>query len=94
MVNAKCETRSVVAVLLHMSGSILRPYDKPYDIHERLFLFACDIVKTAQFLQQQGPIGEAVSYQILAAGVSTGANAQEGEERRAQTTSLRKCESR
>jgi four helix bundle protein len=62
-----------------MGASSPPPHDKPFDIHERLLLFACDIVKTAQFLQQQGPIGQAVSYQILSAGVSTGANAQEGD---------------
>ena len=62
-----------------MGASITPPLDKPYDIHERLLLFACDIVRTAQFLQQRGPIGRAVSYQILAAGVSTGANAEEGD---------------
>jgi len=62
-----------------MGSSITPPHDKPFDVHERLLIFACDIVRTAQFLQRQGPIGRAVSYQILSAGVSTGANAEEGD---------------
>jgi four helix bundle protein len=52
---------------------------KPYDIHERLLLFACDIVRTAQFLHSQGPIGRELSYQVLSAGTSVGANAEEGD---------------
>ena len=52
---------------------------KPYDIHERLLLFACDIVKAAQFLHGQGPIGFELSYQVLSAGTSVGANAEEAD---------------
>ena len=55
------------------------PSGKPYDIHERLLVFACDIVKTAQFLHTRGPIGRELSYQILSAGTSTGANAEESD---------------
>ena len=52
---------------------------KPFDIRERLVDFACDIVQAAQFLHTRGPIGRALSFQILAAGTSVGANAQEAE---------------
>jgi four helix bundle protein len=52
---------------------------KPFDIHERLFLFACDIVEAAQFLHDQGGIARALSYQLLACGTSAGANAEEGD---------------
>jgi four helix bundle protein len=52
---------------------------KPFDIRERLVDFACDIVRAAQFLHTRGPIGRALSYQILAAGTSVGANAHEAE---------------
>jgi four helix bundle protein len=55
------------------------PNGKPYDIHERLLLFACDIVRTAQFLHTRGPIGRELSYQILSAGTSAGANAEESD---------------
>lgn len=52
---------------------------KPYDIRERLLLFACEIVRAVQFLHKQGPVARALSYQLLAAGTSAGANAEEGE---------------
>ena len=52
---------------------------KPFDIRERLVDFACEIVRAAQFLHTRGPIGRALSFQILAAGTSVGANAQEAE---------------
>jgi four helix bundle protein len=53
--------------------------EKPYDIHERLFVFACEVVKAAQFLHTRGPIARALSYQILSASISVGANAAEGD---------------
>jgi four helix bundle protein len=52
---------------------------KPFDIRERLLLFACDVVRAAQFLHTRGPIGRALSYQLLAAGTSVGANAEEAD---------------
>jgi len=55
------------------------PSGKPYDLHERLLLFACDIVTAVQFLHRRGPIGRAVSYQLLAAGTSVGANYEEAD---------------
>jgi four helix bundle protein len=53
--------------------------DKPYDIHERLLIFACDIVRAVEFLQSYSPVGRALSYQLLSAGVSVGANAAESD---------------
>jgi len=50
---------------------------RPFDIRQRLLEFACDIVQAAQFLHTRGPIGRALSYQLLAAGTSIGANLQE-----------------
>lgn len=52
---------------------------KPLDIRERLLVFGCDIVRAAQFLHLHGPIGRALSYQILPAGTSVGANAHEAD---------------
>lgn len=52
---------------------------KPYDIRERLLLFACEVVRASQFLQSQGPIARALSYQLLAAGTSVGSNAEEAD---------------
>lgn len=62
-----------------MEDQILTPSGKPYDIHERLLLFACDIVKAAQFLHKLGGIERAFSYQLLAAGTSAGSNAEEAD---------------
>ena len=51
----------------------------PFDIRERVVEFGCDIVRAAQFLHTRGPISRALSYQILAAGTSIGANVQEAD---------------
>jgi four helix bundle protein len=53
--------------------------EKPYDIHERLLLFACELVKAVQFLHTRGAIASALSSQILSAGMSIGANAAEAD---------------
>jgi four helix bundle protein len=52
---------------------------KPFDLHERLLLFACDVVRAVEFLHKHGPIGRALSYQILAAGTSVGSNYEESD---------------
>jgi four helix bundle protein len=66
-------------VCIHMEQTKLTSSGKPFDIHERLLLFACDIVKVTQFLHTRGAIGRALSYQILAAGTSVGSNAEEAD---------------
>ena len=55
------------------------PSGKPYDLHERLLLFACDIVRAVQFLHSRGAVARAFSYQLLAAGTSVGANYEESD---------------
>jgi len=57
----------------------LTPSGKPFDIHERLLLFACDIVRVTEFLHTRGAIGRRLSFQILDAGTSIGSNAEEGD---------------
>ena len=52
---------------------------KPYDLHERLLVFACDIIGAVEFLHRRGPIGRELSYQLLAAGTSVGANYEESD---------------
>jgi four helix bundle protein len=54
--------------------------DKPYDLRERLFNFACVITRMAQFLHTRGPIGVAVCAQILKCGTSAGANYEESDD--------------
>ena len=82
MLNAECSMPNATlacCVCLYMSTIDRQPSGKPYDIHERLLDFACDIVRTAQFLHDRGPIARALSYQLLSAGTSAGANAAEGD---------------
>lgn len=56
------------------------PNGKPYDIRERLFLFACDVVRIAQKLHTRGPIAGALSIQVVQAAVSAAANAEEADD--------------
>jgi four helix bundle protein len=55
------------------------PSGKPFDIHERLLLFACDVVGAAEHLYCRGGIARALSFQLLAAGTSAGSNAEESD---------------
>lgn len=54
--------------------------ERPYDLRERLFLFACIIVRLAQFLHTRGPIAAALSHQVLRSGTSAGANYEEADD--------------
>jgi four helix bundle protein len=51
--------------------------DKPYDLRERLFKFACVIIRLAKFLHTRGPIAVALCAQLLKCGTSAGANYEE-----------------
>ena len=53
---------------------------KPYDLRERLFEFACVILRVVQYLHTCGPIGVAVSDQLLRCGTSAGANYEEADD--------------
>jgi len=53
---------------------------KPWDIRERLFLFACAITRLATFLHTQGPVAEAFAAQVLRSGTSAGANYEEADD--------------
>jgi four helix bundle protein len=63
---------------------------KPYDLRERLFLFACVITRLAQFLHTQGPVAIALSYQVLKSGTSAGANYEEADDGSSARDSLAK----
>jgi four helix bundle protein len=52
---------------------------KPYDLHERLLLFAVDIVSAVQFLHRRGAIARRMSYQLVDAGTSVGSNYEESD---------------
>src|SRR5262245_7229360 len=51
--------------------------DKPRDLRERTFLFACDIVAFCAPLSRSPGIPRQVSSQLLRSGTSVGANAEE-----------------
>jgi hypothetical protein len=53
---------------------------KPFDLRERLFEFGLLTIRVVQFLHTRGPIGIAVSYQILSAGLSAGSNYEEADD--------------
>jgi four helix bundle protein len=54
--------------------------DKPYDLRERLFNFACAITRVAKFLHTRGPIAVALCAQLLKSGTSAGANYEEADD--------------
>ena len=54
--------------------------DKPYDLRERLFNFACVLTRVAQCLHTRGPIAAAMCAQVLRSGTSAGANYEEADD--------------
>ena len=54
--------------------------EKPYDLRERLFNFACVITRLAMFLHTRGPTAAALSAQLLKSGTSAGANYEEADD--------------
>ena len=65
---------------MYMSNIQRGPTQKPFDIRERLFLFACDVVDAAQKLHSRGPIAGSLSIQLVSAAVSAAANAEEADD--------------
>jgi four helix bundle protein len=53
---------------------------KPYDLRERLFQFACVVVRLVEYLHTRGPVAKALSYQVLKCGTSAGANYEEADD--------------
>ena len=62
-----------------MKQTELTASGRPYDLHERLLIFACDVVSAVQFLHRRGAIARELSYQILRAGTSVGSNYEESD---------------
>ena len=73
-----------------MSESDWTITEKPYDLRERLFLFACLIVRLVQFLHTRGPVAKALSYQLLKSGTSAGANYEEADDGSSRRDTLAK----
>ena len=53
---------------------------KPFDLRERLFEFACLIIRLVQFLHTRGPIAIELSAQVLKSGTSAAANYEEADD--------------
>jgi four helix bundle protein len=51
--------------------------DKPRDLRDRTFLFACDIVKFCRELGKEPGASRQISWQLLDSGTSIGANTEE-----------------
>jgi four helix bundle protein len=54
--------------------------NKPYDLRERLFIFACVITRLVQYLHTRGPIAIQLSAQLLDSGTSAAANFEEADD--------------
>jgi four helix bundle protein len=65
--------RFVAAVVLQMS----RNMEPPYDIQERTFVFAVQVVNFCRELCDAHPVSRRLSWQLLDAATSTGANMEE-----------------
>jgi four helix bundle protein len=53
---------------------------RPYDLRERLFLFACLTVRLVQYLHTQGRVAVTLSDHILRSANSAGANYEEADD--------------
>ena len=53
---------------------------KPYDLRERLFVFACAITRLVQYLHTRGPVAIELSPQLLRCGTSAAANYEEADD--------------
>jgi four helix bundle protein len=54
--------------------------NKPYDLRERLFVFACVITRLVQYLHTRGPVAIRLSSQLLDSGTSAAANYEEADD--------------
>jgi four helix bundle protein len=55
-------------------------FTKPYDLRDRLFEFACAIVRVVQDLHKMGDVARSLADQVLRAGNSAGANYEEADD--------------
>ena len=61
------------------------------DIHERVFAFACSIVKLHQILSRRRGTDATLSHQLLRAGTSIGANLEESRAGQSRPDFISKC---
>ena len=58
-------------------GATLHAEAKPRDLCQRTFLFACEIVRLCRAISKEPGVPRQMAYQLLRAGTSVGANAEE-----------------
>src|SRR5215213_7580116 len=54
--------------------------NKPYDLRERLFNFACVVTRLVKYLHTRGPVGIRLSAQLLECSNSAAANFEEADD--------------
>ena len=67
-------------LMLYMTNEDWSFPRKPYDLRERLFIFACVVTRLARYLHSRGPIAVALCAQVLKSGTSAGANYEEADD--------------
>ena len=65
---------------MHMKQETWNTFTKPYDLRDRLFEYACAIVRLVQYLHTKDAVARSLSDQILKAGNSAGANYEEADD--------------
>src|SRR5262245_65234853 len=70
----------MACLMLLMKTSDWTFKNKPYNLRERLFVFACVITRLVQYLHTRGPIAIELSTQLLASGNSAAANYEEADD--------------
>ena len=55
-------------------------FTKPYDLRDRLFEYACAIVRVVQYLHTKDDVARSLADQVLRAGNSAGANYEEADD--------------
>jgi four helix bundle protein len=68
-----------------------RQQDRPYDIRERAFCFAVQIVKLHQQIETGGSTARLLAHQMLRSGTSVGANIEEADAGHSKQDFIAKC---
>jgi four helix bundle protein len=74
-----CYTTNSNVLQLGSNGALELRMEKPFDIRDRSFLFALNVVTFAQFVADRGWIMSRLATQLVDAGGSVGGNLQEAE---------------
>jgi four helix bundle protein len=70
----------MASLMLYMDAHSWVITEKPYDLRERLFNFACVVTRLARYLHTRGPVAISLTAQLLRSGTSAGANYEEADD--------------